>query len=81
MDTKLKVYLDKYFKELATKKDLKTLEKRIDDKTSDVLEVLRNVNENISNEVGKIDIAHSHLRQHVDHIFKRIEYLEKKILK
>ncbi len=95
MDPKLKSYLEKMearinkrFKSLATKSDLKNLEKKvddldkkIDDKTSDILEVIRNVNSNISDQVGKIDIAHSHLRQHVDHIFNRINYLEKKIFK
>jgi len=95
MDPKLKAYFDKQFKSLATKKDLNSLkqeskllerkiiefDKKIDEKNSDVLEVIRNVGENVSHQIGKIDLAHSNLRQHMDHIFNRINYLEKKILK
>ena len=79
MDPKLKKYLEGM--EARANKQFSILDKKIDDKTSDVLEVIRNMNENISDQIGKIDLAHSYLRQHVDHVFKRIEYLEKKILK
>ena len=85
MDPKLKAYLDKQFKNLATKKDLQVLEKRIEKgieaETSDVLEVIGNINSNISNNLNKIENEYSYLQQHTDHIFKRVEYLEKKLLK
>ncbi len=86
MDPKLKSYLikmegriSKRFNTLEKKIDI--LDKKVDEKNSDVLEVIRNVGENVSHQIGKIDLAHSNLRQHMDHIFNRINYLEKKILK
>jgi len=86
MESKLKSYLEKMEARLnkrfsGLEKRVDNVDKKIDEKTSDILEVVRNVNSNISDQVEKIDIAHSYLRQHVDHIFKRVDYLEKKILK
>ena len=80
MDSKLKSYLDRKFKDLPSKKDLKALEKKMEDNSSDILTLIRKVSSHLSTKISEIDLAHSHLHQHFDHIFKRIEYLEKKIL-
>ncbi|MEK6828763.1 MAG: hypothetical protein AABY15_01460 [Nanoarchaeota archaeon] len=85
MDPKLKKYLEKEFlairKNMATKSDLKILDKKIEDKTADILEVVRSTGDNTSRIITRIDNDYSYLRQHVDHIFKRVDYLEKKLLK
>jgi len=85
MDPKLKKYLEKEFlairSNMATKGDLKTLDKKIEDKASDILEVVRSTGDNTSRIITRIDNDYSYLREHVDHIFKRVDYLEKKILK
>ncbi|MDP3875268.1 MAG: hypothetical protein Q8Q22_02000 [bacterium] len=88
MDPKLKKYLegmerriDKRLRDLVTKNDLKALDKKIEDKTADILEVVRSTGDNTSRIITRIDNDYSYLRQHVDHIFKRVDYLEKKFLK
>ena len=85
MDPKLKKYLEKEFsairKNMVTKRDLKVLDKKIEDKTADILEVIRSTGDNTSRIITRIDNDYSYLRQHVDHIFKRVDYLEKKLLK
>jgi len=85
MDPKLKKYLEKEFsairKNMVTKSDLKVLDKKIEDKTADILEVIRSTGDNTSRIITRIDNDYSYLRQHVDHIFKRVDYLEKKLLK
>ena len=57
------------------------LDKKIEDKASDILEVVRSTGDNTSRIITRIDNDYSYLREHVDHIFKRVDYLEKKILK
>ncbi|MDO8729039.1 MAG: hypothetical protein Q7K26_04090 [bacterium] len=86
MDPKLKTYLkgmesrlDKRFRGID--KRLSDLEKKIEDKTADILEVVRSTGDNTSRIITRIDNDYSYLRQHVDHIFKRVDYLEKKLLK
>ena len=88
MDSKLKKYLEgmekrleKRLNDVATKSDLKILDKKIEDKTADILEVVRSTGDNTSRIITRIDNDYSYLRQHVDHIFKRVDYLEKKLLK
>ena len=85
MDPKLKKYLEKEFsairKNMVTKSDLKVLDKKIEDKTADILEVIRSTGDNTSRIITRIDNDYSYLRQHVDHIFKRVDYLEKKLMK
>jgi len=71
--------LDKRFRGIDRR--LGDLEKKIEDKTADILEVVRSTGDNTSRIITRIDNDYSYLRQHVDHIFKRVDYLEKKLLK
>ena len=75
MDPKLKSYLEKMGARLEKRFD--QLERR-----NDQLEkVVRSTGDNASRLITRIEDDYSYLRQHVDHVFKRVDYLEKKLLK
>ena len=79
MDPKLKAYLERM--EARLEKRFTALEKKLEANTSDILEVVRSTGDNTSRLITRIENDYSYLRQHVDHVFKRVDYLEKKLLK
>ena len=81
MDTKLKAYLEKM--EARINKRFDKIEKNMATQSdiSDVLLMVRNVSSHLSNQIREIDTTNTHLRSHVDSVFKRIEFLENKLLK
>jgi uncharacterized coiled-coil protein SlyX len=81
MDPKLKAYLEKM--EARINKRLDKIEEKMatQEDASDILTMVRNIGSHLSEQVREIDTANTHLRSHVDSVFKRIEFLESKFLK